>query len=93
MTNNYRVKNAFGYCGYGFEKDYVHIYDLFVYPEFRRQGKAREILQCAIDAIRARRYRDAIQIVADPQKKCGISLEKLKSFYKNMGLKVFEYYG
>ena len=87
------IKYFFGYCEYAFEEDYVHIYNLFVYPEFRRQGKARDILQSAINRIRETGYMDEIQIVANPNKDCEISLEKLIEFYENIGLKVFEYYG
>ncbi len=86
------IQNNFGYCDYEFEKDYVHIYNLFVYSEFRRQGKAKEILHAAIDAIRKTGYRDTIEIVAIP-KENSISLEKLVSFYKDMKLEVFTYYG
>lgn len=100
------IRNNFGYCDYGFEQDsyldkkgnkvygenYVHIYNLFVYPEFRKQGKAKKILQAAIDAIRKTGYRGTIKIVVDPKEDC-ISLKKLTSFYKNMGLEVFTYYG
>ena len=100
------VINAFGHCAYGFEQDsyideeenkvdgeyYVHIYNLFVYPEFRRQGKSREILQAAIDAIRETGHRGTIKIVANP-KEDNVSKEKLISFYEDMGLEVFTYYG
>lgn len=86
------IKNNFGYCSYGFEVDYVHIYDLFVYPKFRRQGKGKEILNTAIDAIRETGYKGKIQIVANPKEK-GVNLKKLTSFYKSIGLEVFKYYG
>ncbi|NIO86326.1 MAG: GNAT family N-acetyltransferase [Candidatus Aminicenantes bacterium] len=85
------IKNNFGYCEYGFEKDYVHIYNLFIYPKFRNKGRAREILQAVIDEIR-KIYKGAIQIVADPKEK-GIDKKRLSTFYKNMGLEVYEYYG
>jgi ribosomal protein S18 acetylase RimI-like enzyme len=86
------IRNDFGHCYYAFEQDYVHIYNLIVLPEYRRQGKARELLQATIDEIRRKGYKGNIQIVAKPQDD-SISLEKLKSFYKDMGLEVFEYYG
>lgn len=86
------IKNNFGHCNYSFEQDYVHIYNLFVLPKFRKQGKAREILQTAIDAIRETGYTGTIQIVAKP-KNNSISLRKLTAFYIQMGLEVFTYYG
>lgn len=89
------IKSKYGHCEYSFEKDlkgdYVHIYNLFVYPAFRRQGKAKELIQTAIDFIRETGYGGEIQIVAKPRD-ASISKEKLISFYKNMGLEVFEYY-
>jgi ribosomal protein S18 acetylase RimI-like enzyme len=85
------IKNNFGSCNYEFIDDYVHIYNLFVLPEFRRQGKAREILQSAIDAIRKTRYEGKIKIVANSKEK-SIDIEKLISFYKLMGLEVFTHY-
>lgn len=90
------IKNKYGHCEYSFEKDssgdYVHIYNLFVYPKFRRQGQAKILIQMAVDSIRKTRYDREIQIVADPVDN-SISKDKLISFYKSMGLKVFEYYG
>jgi len=86
------IENEFGYCAYAFEEDYVHVYNLFIFPEFRRQGKARDILRQAIEAIKKTGYEGLIQIVAEPQPDC-ISKEKLMSFYKSLGLTVFEYYG
>lgn len=85
------IKNNFGYCSYSFEDDYVHVYNLFVYHKFRNQGKAREILQNAIDEIRKTSCMK-IQIVADPKESC-VNLEQLILFYKEMGFEVFTYYG
>lgn len=92
VSNDGTIRNKFGNCNYAFEDDYVHIYNLFVYPRFRKQGKAKKIIQAAIEAIRKTGYRGTIQIVANP-KNDSISLEKLISFYENMGLEVFTYYG
>lgn len=86
------IKTEFGSCEYDFEVDYVHIYNLFVYPQYRRQGKAREILQLAIAAIRETGYTDEIKIVAQP-KDNSIDVDKLIKFYKEMGLEVYTYYG
>jgi ribosomal protein S18 acetylase RimI-like enzyme len=86
------MKSKFGYCDYAIETDYVHIYNLYVFPQFRRQGKARKILQNVIDTIRKTGYLGPIQIVAEP-KENSISLKKLVLFYKSLGLEVFKYYG
>lgn len=86
------IQNKFGYCSYGFEKDYVHIYGLFVYPEYRRSGNARELLTLAISKIRQRGYTGKIQIVANPQGN-SISKDDLISFYESLDLEVFTYYG
>lgn len=86
------IKNEFGYCFYEFEKDYVHIHSLYIYPQFRRLGKAREILGITIDKIRENGYNGEIKIVAIPRED-NISLSDLRKFYQSMGLRVFEYYG
>jgi ribosomal protein S18 acetylase RimI-like enzyme len=86
------ISNVFGHCYYAFEHNYVHIYNLKVFPDYRRQGKAKELLQITINEIRKKGYTGSIQIVAIPQDN-SIPLEKLKSFYKDLGLDVFEYYG
>jgi GNAT superfamily N-acetyltransferase len=90
--NDFKVETEFGYCYYSFEEDYVHIYSLYIYKNYRRHGKARGILKLAIEKIRKYGYNGDIQIVAKPTED-SISFEDLKRFYQNMGLKVFEYYG
>lgn len=91
-NNESVIKNNFGHCKFAFEKDYVHIYDLFIKPQFRRQGRAREILQAAIDEIRKTGYIGSIQIVAKPTEE-QVDLKRLIAFYKNMKLEVYTYYG
>ena len=97
MRGEQFIENRFGYCCYVFDKDYnilgeteLHaiIYNLFVYPECRRKGKAKELLQSVIDIIRGTGYINEIRIEAFPRNNC-ISLEKLILFYKNMGLEVY----
>lgn len=87
------IENKFGYCCYVFDQEenetYAEIYNLFVYPEFRKQGKARKILQSVIYTIRGIGYMGEIRIEANPKENC-ISLEELILFYKRMGLKVLE---
>ncbi len=94
-SEDFEIKNEFGYCSYSFENDkrgnYVHIYNLYVYPNFRKRGKAREILQTVINNIRKIGYNGGIWIVANP-KENSIELDKLVEFYKSMGLTVFSAY-
>ncbi len=80
-----RIHNEFGSCEYEFKPDYVHIFNLFVFPKFRLQAKAREFLQIAIKEIRKMGYKEDILIVTDSK--------KLKIFYESLGLKVYSYYG
>ena len=91
MLETVIIKNKFGHCEYAFEEDYVHIFNLFIYPEYRQQGKAREILQMTINEIR-KRYNGVIQIVVNSKDE-SIDKRKLAAFYKNIGLEVFDYYG
>ena len=84
------IQTSFGYCDWSFEEEYVHTYNLFVLPEFRRQGRAKAILKQSIKEIRGTGYTGRISIVAEP-KGNSISAEKLILFYKKMGLEVYEY--
>ena len=86
-----KVANNFGSVEYSFEEDYVHIYNLYVKPEYRNQGNAKVLLEQAIAEIRNTGWEDEIQIVCNPEKE--IDKEKLKRFYKRMGLSVYDYYG
>jgi ribosomal protein S18 acetylase RimI-like enzyme len=86
------IRRKYGHVSYAFESDYVHIYNLYVYPQFRQQGKGEELLTAAIKAIRSTGYRGEIQIVAIPTEN-SISKTKLRNFYKRHGLGVYTYYG
>lgn len=86
------IQNKFGYCFYSInlEAKYpVVIYNLYVYPKYRRKGNARKLLQYIINEIRYTGYTGEIEIEAKP-KENSISLENLISFYKNMGLKIIK---
>ena len=85
MGKGQHVKTHYGHCDWSFEKDYVHIYNLFVSPKFRRQGYAKEILQQAINEIRETGYAGKISIVANKK--------RLISFYEKLGLETYTYYG
>lgn len=82
------IHRRYGYCY--FEIEYGKrpiIFNLYVHPEYRRQGYARKLLQYVIDEIRQTGYIGEIDIEAVPREQ-SISKEKLESFYKNMGLAI-----
>ncbi len=91
------IENEFGYCHYIFEDEwnseenkaeiYAIIYDLYIYEEFRRKGKAREILETIIKLIRETDYDDEIFISAEPRED-SISENDLKNFYDSLGLTI-----
>ena len=89
------IRNESGYCKYAFEEDdigsYVHIFDLYVYPEFRGKGISKTLLNKAIKEITDTGYSGEIKIVACPREE-SISLKKLQSFYSSLGLAVYENY-
>jgi GNAT superfamily N-acetyltransferase len=90
------IKSKYGYCSYSFEcKEhikYVHIYNLFIFPKYRKCGNARIILQRTINQIRKRGYNGKIKIVANPKEE-GIDKKRLMLFYRKMKLDVYSYYG
>lgn len=81
------VQNRFGYCFYASREGSALIYNLYVNPEYRRQGKAKMLLRHVINEIRDAGYVGEIEIQASP-KEDDINSEKLSSFYERMGLKV-----
>lgn len=81
------IQNRFGYCFYDTQRIPALIYNLYVNPEHRRQGRAKRLLEVVIHEIRAAGYKGVIAIEAVP-KEGVISLEKLRSFYEKMGLKI-----
>lgn len=86
-----KLQNEFGYCSYEFKDDYVHIFSLYIYPEYRRQGHATFLLKKAIKEIRNLGWDGEIQIVALPFED-SIDKETLSAFYESLKLKVFDYY-
>ena len=86
------IKNKGGYCWYEFIDGYVHIYNLYVKPEFRNKGYAKDLLTKTIKAIRSKGWTDEIQVVCNPTEE-GIDKERLGNFYESLGLTVYEYYG
>lgn len=86
-----KVQTKFGRCSYDFVDDYVHIYDLYIIPDYRRQGNARKLLLYIINEIRKTGWDKEIQIVADPTED-NINKNDLINFYKSLDLTVYEFY-
>lgn len=80
------VQNKFGYCFYEVYGTTTLIYNLYVYPEYRQQGKAKMLIRHVINEIRGAGCTGEIMVQCCP--KGGIDPEKLKSFYERMGLKI-----
>jgi ribosomal protein S18 acetylase RimI-like enzyme len=89
---NYII-NDFGYCCFDFGKynifdiDKAIIYNLYVYPEYRKCGQAKKLLKETIDEIRKSNYNLDIFIEAKPRDN-SISINNLINFYKSIGLRI-----
>ncbi|TCX51946.1 MULTISPECIES: GNAT family N-acetyltransferase [unclassified Dehalobacter] len=82
------IHNKYGYCFYSIEaNDTALIYNLYVEPEYRQKGHAKNLIRLAIREIRATGYNIEIQIEARPRED-SISIENLVAFYKKLGLKI-----
>jgi GNAT superfamily N-acetyltransferase len=84
------IHNKYGYCYYEIEpgKNPI-VFNLYVHPQYRKQGHAKKILQYVINEIRQAGYLGQIDIEAAPREN-SIEYEKLASFYENMGLHLME---
>ena len=78
------IHNKFGYCFY-ILGDIPLIYNLYVYPKYRRCGHSRTLLQCVISEIRQKDYEGVIHIQAIPRED-SIKLANLEKYYESMGL-------
>jgi len=92
------ISNEFGYCYYVFERDCVDpeypieiafVFNLYIEPRHRRQGKARALLNEVIESIRYFGHNGEIRIEAQPREN-SIDHESLTSFYESLGLKVVQ---
>ena len=82
------IHRKYGYCYFEIEHGKKPIiFNLYVHPEYRRQGYARKLLQYVISEIRQTGYIGDIDIEVSPREN-SISKEKLESFYVSMGLTV-----
>ena len=87
-----QIENDYGSCQYNLEQDadgsYMHIYNLYIEPKFRKQGHAKELLKFTIKHIRDSGYEGEIAVVAAPEED-SISKEDLTNFYESLGLTVY----
>ncbi len=82
------IHTKYGYCYYALDGNGpAVIYNLYVHPEYRRQGRARKLLQSVISKIRAAGYSGLITIEAKPRDG-SIDVGTLARFYENVGLRV-----
>lgn len=87
------ICNKFGYCYYSLPFDkYTNalIYNLYVYPKFRKKGKATRLIQLVINEIRYAGYTGSINIEAKPREN-SIKNNDLINFYTKMGLNILNY--
>lgn len=82
------IHTHFGYCFYSLGAQPV-IYNLYVYPEYRRQGNSRVLLQMAISEIRRSDYKGKICVQAVP-KENSIEPAKLIQYYNSLELVVMD---
>ena len=87
-VNENFIHNKYGYCFYAIESnDVAIIFNLYVEPEYRQKGHAKNLIRLAIREIREAAYTEEIQIEARPRED-SINIENLVAFYEKMGLKV-----
>ncbi len=84
------IHNKYGYCYYSIEtNNTAMIFNLYVEPEYRQKGHAKNLIRLAIKEIREAGYNKEIQIEARPRED-SIGVERLVAFYNKMGLKILE---
>lgn len=97
---NKLIENEFGFIDWDIYTDeaydeegneiegetYAKIDNLFVNPEFRGQGKAKEFIELALVEIKKAGFGNA-KIVPEPKEK-DVDFERLAEFYESMGLEV-----
>ena len=82
--------DKYGYCYYDINPGKTPIiFNLYIEPQYRRQGHARKHLQIVINEIRKTGYEGEIEIEAAPREN-SIEYERLVVFYRSMGLKVLD---
>lgn len=86
------IHTPYGYCYYDLDKPVSDggtylIFGLFVYPEYRRNGHSKRMLQFLIDEIRGTGYSGPIYVKAKPEGN-SINVDTLSMYYRKMGLTV-----
>lgn len=82
------IHDKHGYCYYSLEPNKIPwIYNLYVEPQYRREGHARRLLNYVINVIHGTGYTGVIHVQAKPQEH-SIELDALVRFYTDMGLSV-----
>lgn len=82
------VHTKHGWCYYSLVPgEPAYVYNLYVEPSSRRQGRGRQLLEAAIRAIRQSNYLDDIHVEAQPTE-ASIERDVLVAWYRNMGLVV-----
>ncbi len=82
------IQSKYGYCFYTLDSDPL-IYNLYVHPQYRRQGHSHELLKLVIAEIRKSGYEEKIRIQADPRED-SIGLTDLTKYYRRMGLVIYD---
>jgi len=73
--------------GEEYKEKRVHIDFVYVYPEYRRQGHARELINKTLKDIENKYPKLPIYMVAEP-KEDNIDMGNLVEFYEDMGFEV-----
>lgn len=82
------IQTKYGYCYYEIEPgENPIIFNLYVYPQYRRKGQAKKLLQYVINEIRSAGYEGKIDIKVSPREN-SISAENLTLFYEEMKLNI-----
>jgi GNAT superfamily N-acetyltransferase len=82
------IQTKYGYCYFEIEagKNPI-IWNLYIHPQYRKQGYAKKTLQYVVNEIRQTGYGGDIDIEPDPRDD-SISYENLCAFYLSLGLRL-----
>lgn len=80
------VQSEYGYCFYEVDESAL-IYNLYVYPEFRRNGHATDLLHMAVKELRATGYCGQICVEVVPTED-SVCVPVLANFYVKNGLEL-----
>ena len=80
------IQTKFGYCFYSLEPN-PFIYNLYIHPQYRKQGHSKNLLNFVISIIRDTGYDGKIRIEACPRDE-SIELDALINYYQKIGLTI-----